>query len=376
MEWAAGGYSQCESPRGSSDGTEHSERELETNFVLANAGLVTTSTGAARSQETEPLEDQGTKADRSSGSLPAQDGRRIRATEGSTPSPREASRGAWLKDSLMQFRPRRSEAEPGRPTPSVPYAPVETRRRSLLGREVLYAPCSADDLSGPSDPTVDRSVSPAADEAVQDQKQSTAVGRSRFELGSAGESSPGHKGNGQDPNSRLAGPFEFVAVAPIGRAGPTPTAARRPPMHLEAGRRCSPSLMVPSSDQPGTSERSAAEPEPSHGTPSAGDEKEPYIFCKRFLCRYPTLVDWFPDHLGLPPKTTECGCLRLGRGERARWQGARSSQVLPRASGRAPGTRRRFRCRSTRVIRSLESLQVRPIIRCRRLSIWARMGRA
>ena len=72
VEWAAGGYSQCESPGGSSDGPRI--RNASWRRLVLVCSLVTTSTGA-RSQETEPLEDQGTKADRSSGSLPAQDGR-------------------------------------------------------------------------------------------------------------------------------------------------------------------------------------------------------------------------------------------------------------------------------------------------------------
>ena len=255
---------------------------------------------------------------------------------------------------------------------SAPHAPVETRRRSLLGREVLYAPRQPDDPSGPSDPTVDRSVSPAAYEAVQDQKQSTAVGGSASSLAPPGESSPGHKGNGQD-RLDLPVPSNLLPLPPSDEPGrlsggqEAPDAPRsRTPML--------PSPTVPSSDQPGTSERSAAAPEPSHGTPSAGDEKEPYSFCKRFLRGYPTLVDWFPDHLGLPRKTTEE--LPQTRAGETRVEAARSSQVLPGALRPAPGIRRRFRCRSTRVIRSLESLQVRPRIPCRRLSIWARMGTA
>ncbi len=158
VEWAAGGYSQCMSlPEEVAMGPRI--RNTSWRRLVLVICLLTTSAGA-RSQETEPLEDQGTKADRSSGSLPAQDGRRIRATEESTPSPREASRWARLKDSLMPLRPRRSGAEPGRPTRSTPPGREETRRRTLFGREVRYAPGQPDDPSRPSDPTVDRGSDP------------------------------------------------------------------------------------------------------------------------------------------------------------------------------------------------------------------------
>ena len=45
----------------------------------------------------------------------------------------------------------------------------------------------------------------------------------------------------------------------------------------------------------------AAMPEPTPGV----SEREPYGLGKRFLRGYPTLIEWFPRHLGPPRKSNE-----------------------------------------------------------------------
>jgi hypothetical protein len=63
---------------------------------------------------------------------------------------------------------------------------------------------------------------------------------------------------------------------------------------------------VPLADQPAASDAVAAAAESSVAANSNGSQREPYGFCKRFFRGYPTMLQWFPEHLG-PPRLPSPG---------------------------------------------------------------------
>ena len=102
------------------------------------------------------------------------------------------------------------------------------------------------------------------------------------------------------------------------------------------------------------SEDAEAVTEPSVAEATTESQREPYGLCKRFLRGYPILGDWFPKCLGPPredgPALNGDAAAETSRaGERA-VEAAMSHRLLPGEHRLAPGIRRRFRFRSTKVI--------------------------
>ena len=181
--------------------------------------------------------------------------------------PREVSRWDRFRESVSPFRAR---SKPERSQPE-----EERRTRWLIGRDVRYAPGSADDDQfGLWKPKVDPGVSQAtyAEPETPVSSPSTITRTVGRRTASTAEAATG----GQDPT-----PLPPL-IDPLPRA--LPDAESQPPEPPTMGS---------------VTEDVVAAME-------TGNVKEPYGFCKRFLRGYPTLISWFPDHLG-PPRTPSPG---------------------------------------------------------------------
>ena len=312
-----------------------------------------TMSATAQSQETAPLDDRGPTADHSAGSLPARQPRQTPTTEESTQRLPQATRWERVRDSVWPFRSTRRTTDSGRPTRNAPQGNgqrsadaknraeeassgrtrpkpepsprrEENRKRWLLGRDVKYAPGEEDegDSFGPWEMKVDPSVSRAEYESLQD---STPTPRLPA-IAPADERVQVPVGDGLNRNDLLP------ALDPL----PPPTPG--------------------SGDQPGI-------PEAIGGTTGSIDaeeivesQREPYGLGKRFLRGYPRLLLWFPRWLGPPreggpalngedldsPETSRAGERSGG--------GGYESPGAPRRRRPAPGIRRRFPFRNTKVI--------------------------
>ena len=216
----------------------------------------------------------------------------------------------------------------------------ERRTRWLVERDIKFAPGAAadDDRVGPWEPKSDSALSAAT--YAEPETPIPASPRSTASPGAG-------PGTGIDRPAGVQGPQD-VPQTVDSLPPPLPDPSEQPswPEALE---------MV--------TENVAAEE-------ASKNQREPYGFCKRFFRGYPTLVSWFPKHLG-PPREPSPGLpitlegtpyLRIaadaeeegGPEPAAPANEAEEAATRHRARRggrrRAPGIRRRFRVRSTRVI--------------------------
>ncbi len=153
-----------------------------------------------------------------------------------------------------------------------------------MGRDIRYAPGRDPDSPKDADPAEDPAVTRAGYETVQPPQRTAAA---------ASVANP--VGNTQvpplDPLPSLApgdpANFPIVPNSAGGFAGQNATA---------------PSPLMPGMDQPIDSDTNGAANGTSLAPLAAQSEQEPYGFCKRFFRGYPTLILWFPKHLGPPRK--------------------------------------------------------------------------
>ena len=227
---------------------------------------IATASMAAGCQDSEPQAEAGASGNSPTSPLAGQKPGRTRFDPQSTSDRHEASRWERLRDAISPFRARKPREDTG---------PEVERKRWLMGRDIRYAPTVDADSSRAIDAKIDFSVSKAA--YADEQQPSTAT------------SLPG---------------MPSVHALPPAASGPTGGYPGQ-----TAGL---PSPNPPGMNASGIPPVAAEATEPSLATLPAALEPEPYNLCKRWLRGYPTLVDWFPKHLG-PPRQTTIGESGAGR---------------------------------------------------------------
>ncbi len=242
---------------------------------------LTVTPAMAGSWEIEPSETPESVTDGSTRALPAQTLSGTDSTNRSAPVPRAPSRWERFRNSLSPFRPKDKSTDAARPAQNGSIVPKpesnpsreDDRRRWLIGRNVQYEPERDDGTTETERAKVDRRVSQAAYEAEQVPSQPALPS-----VEALPPSMPDYSG--------------FVAGAP-NPDDPAPGQMAIPP---------SPSL--PQTDPTGTAANSGNPvAQAEEAALPGGIQSEPYGLCKRWLRGYPTLVDWFPKHLGPPRKT-------------------------------------------------------------------------
>ena len=201
----------------------------------------------------------------------------------------------------------------------------KTEGSRLIGRKVQYAPERESDSADGSDVKPDLSVLRASYELRQEPSPSTSS-PTMPSLDSLPPALPDSAGNDMG----------------------VPTDTGSPP----ALPPTSPPSLLPLVNQPKMSALGESPVSPSAAASSTELEQEPYGFCKRWLRGYPTLVEWFPKHLGPPRKSASEDPGREDKfraGERS-GGGGYEAPGAPRRTPPAPGIRRRFPAPNTRVI--------------------------
>jgi Putative beta-barrel porin-2, OmpL-like. bbp2 len=246
-------------------GRPHADRRRRTASpqLLLAFGLVI-SCASAKAQESEPPIERRAQDETSASSRRTQNTKQGKKTVESTPP--AVTRWDRFRESVWPFR--------ARPKPEHSPPREERRTRWLVERDIKFAPGAAgeDDRVGPWEPKRDSTVSPAT--YAEPETPIPASSRST----SSASASPG------------AG-----IVRPRGVQGPqdVPQPADSLPPPLPDG-----------SEQPSGAEALDMVTENVAAEEASKNQREPYGFCKRFLRGYPTLVSWFPEHLGPPREPT------------------------------------------------------------------------
>ena len=203
-----------------------------------------------------------------------------------------------FRNSLSPFRPKGQNSDTARPARNESILPKpkpesnpgreDDRRRWLIGRNIQIEPEHDAGTTETERAKVDRRVSQAAYEAEQDPSQPTLPS-----LDALPPSLPGSSGFvAGAPNSDDSAPGQMATP-------PSPSLPQTDPTGIAAD-----------AGNPVAQAEEAALP--------GGIEPEPYGFCKRWLRGYPTLVEWFPKHLGPPRKSDSEEPANAGYGSRGR----------------------------------------------------------
>ena len=235
----------------------------------------------AGSWEREPSESPENTTDRPTVTQQAQRLSGTDSTDRSASVKRSPSRWERFRNSLSPFRPKVKNTETANPARNEAIIPKpdsnptreDDRRRWLIGRNIQFEPERDPGTTETERAKTDRRVSQAAYEAEQVPSQSTLPS-----LDALPPSMP-------DSSGFVPGALNSDNSAPGQMATP-------------------PSPSLPQAD-PGGIAANSGNPiaEAEEAALPGGMGPEPYGLCKRWMRGYPTLVEWFPKHLGPPRKS-------------------------------------------------------------------------
>jgi Putative beta-barrel porin-2, OmpL-like. bbp2 len=229
-------------------------------FGAAFVFCLTTVAAVAQSQEAESQEDQSKLSTCSSGSLPEQIMPRKPWVDESSPARPEPSRWERFRDAISPFRQKKAQSEPLK---------EEDRKRWLMGRKIQYAPEKEPNYVDGDDVKPDLSVLRASYDLQQESRPATSL-PTMPSPDSLPPALPDNAGN---------------VMAGATNTGSAPVA---------------PPSMLPATDQPAIPPSAPEATEPSTASLPPALTPEPYSLMKRWVRGYPTLVEWFPKHLGPP----------------------------------------------------------------------------
>ncbi len=285
------------------------------SFLIIGLCVATMASEAWPQENGPPPDDRGASADRKNSANESPGAAQTQAKKQlpSRPAVPEYSDGllGWLE--RMHIARPRSGSSSARST--------ETRTRWLMGRDIRYAPGSEPDSPQADDPPEDPALARASYETVRQKPQAAG----------AAASATNAVENGQVP------PLD-----------PLPPAAAREFFPALQTRRCQGRLRrvrTSRSTAAGMDRRTTHRSRASCRRPS----KNRTGLCKRFLRGYPTLVSWFPEHLGTAAKASPGLPIIVGgdwlpsdrRGREERRSHTRAGERAEEVAIEAPGAPRR-----------------------------------